>query len=73
MSRKGHCWDNAVMASFYRSLKIELVHQRDYRTRQEARREIFEYTEVFYNRQGIHSYLGYLSPADHEAHGSRAA
>ncbi len=73
MSRKGDCWDNAVMESFYRSLKIELVHQRNYTTKEEARREIFEYIEVFYNRQRIHSYLGYLSPVDYEAHGNRAA
>ncbi len=72
-SRKGDCWDNAVMESFYRSLKTELVHQRNYTTKEETRREIFEYVEVFYNRQRIHSYLGCLSPVDYEAHGSRAA
>jgi putative transposase len=67
MSRKGDCWDNAVMESFYRTLKNELVHQRDYATREQARREIFEYVEMFYNRQRIHSYLGYMSPVDYEA------
>jgi len=72
MSRKGDCWDNAVMESFYRSLKTELVHQQDYKTKEEARRKIFEYVEVFYNRQRIHSYLGYVSPVDYEAQGRAA-
>lgn len=72
MSRKGDCWDNAVMESFYRSLKTELVYQRTYSTREEARREIFEYIEVFYNRQRMHSYLGYLCPTDYEAQGKAA-
>ena len=54
MSRKGDCWDNAVMESFYRTLKTELVHHRNYGTREEARQEIFEYIEVFCNRQRIH-------------------
>lgn len=72
MSRKADCWDNAVMESFYRGLKTELVHQRNHATKEEARREIFEYVEVFYNRQRIHSYLGYLSPVDYEALGKAA-
>jgi putative transposase len=66
MSRKGNCWDNAPMESFFHSLKTELVHHRDYQTRDEARRDIFEYIEVFYNRQRRHSTLGYLSPAQFE-------
>ena len=66
MSRKGDCWDNAPMESFFGTLKKELVHHRRYRTREEARREIFEYIEVFYNRERLHSSLGYLSPADCE-------
>ncbi len=66
MSRKGDCWDNAVMESFYRSLKTELVHHEDYRTRREARRSIFDYIEVFYNRVRRHSTLGYVSPTDYE-------
>jgi Transposase and inactivated derivatives len=66
MSRKGNCWDNAPMESFFSTLKRELVHHRRYRTRQEARRDIFEYIEVFYNRQRLHSSLGYMSPADFE-------
>lgn len=66
MSRKGNCWDNAVMESFFGTLKKELVHHRRYRTRDEARRDVFEYIEVFYNRERLHSSLGYLSPADYE-------
>lgn len=66
MSRKGDCWDNAVMESFFGTLKKELVHHRRYRTREEARREIFDYIEIFYNRQRLHSSLGYLPPAEYE-------
>jgi transposase InsO family protein len=66
MSRKGDCWDNAPMESFFATMKKELVHHRKYRTREEARRDIFEYIEVFYNRERLHSSLGYLSPADYE-------
>lgn len=66
MSRKGDCWDNAPMESFFATLKKELIHQRRFRTRAEARREIFEYIEVFYNRERLHSSLGYVSPAEYE-------
>jgi len=66
MSRKGNCWDNAVVESFFATLKRELVHHKRYRTRQEARKDIFEYIEVFYNRQRLHSSLGYMSPANFE-------
>lgn len=66
MSRKGNCWDNAPMESFFGTLKRELVHQKRYRTRQEARRDIFEYIERFYNRRRLHSSLGYMSPAEYE-------
>ena len=66
MSRRGNCWDNAVAESFFHSLKVELVHRKTYPTRQEARREIFDYIEVFYNRQRRHSALGYLTPAEYE-------
>jgi len=55
MSRKGNCWDNAVAESFFHTLKTELVHHRDFNTRAEARAEIFEYIEVFYNRHRLHS------------------
>jgi putative transposase len=67
MSRKGDCWDNAVVESFFSSLKTERVHHRLYRSRAEARRDIFEYIEVFYNRVRLHSTLGYISPADFES------
>ena len=66
MSRKGNCWDNAVMESFYRSIKAELIYHEDFQTREEARLAIFEYREVFYNRVRRHSTLGYLSPLDYE-------
>lgn len=66
MSRKGNCWDNAVAESFFHSLKVELIHGRNYHTRQEARIEIFDYIEGFYNRQRRHSALGYLTPAECE-------
>ena len=67
MSRKGNCWDNAVMESFYHSIKTELIHHEDFQTREEARRAIFEYIEVFYNRVRRHSTLGYVSPHEYEA------
>jgi putative transposase len=63
MSRKGNCYDNAPMESFWGTLKNELVHHRRYRTREEAIREITEYIEVFYNRERRQKRLGYLSPA----------
>ena len=67
MSRKANCWDNAVVESFFHTLKVELVHHRRYLTRDEARQDIFEWMEVFYNRQRRHSTLGYRSPAEFEA------
>jgi len=67
MSRKGNCWDNACVESFFATLKKELVHHRRYLTREEAKREIFEYIKVFYNRMRRHSTLGYYSPAEFEA------
>jgi len=66
MSRKGECHDNAVAESFFSTLKTELVDDEDYRTRSEAKQSIFEYIEVFYNRQRRHSYLGYISPEEYE-------
>lgn len=62
MSRKGNCYDNAVAESFFASLKNERVHFKDYRTRQEAKSDIFQYIEIFYNRQRLHQTLGYISP-----------
>jgi transposase InsO family protein len=66
MSRKGNCWDNAVAESFFHTLKEELVHQQRYKTRDDARHSIFEYIEVFYNQQRLHSSLGYMSPDQFE-------
>lgn len=66
MSRKGDCWDNSVAESFFSTLKKELIYQVRFKTREQARREIFEYIEVFYNRQRMHSYLGYMSPVEFE-------
>ena len=67
MSRRGDCWDNAPAESFFATLKKELVHHEVYETRSEARTSLFEYIEVFYNRQRLHSSLGYVSPTDFEA------
>ena len=67
MSRKGNCYDNAVVESFFSTLKNELVHERDYHTREEAQAEVFEFIEVFYNRQRLHQTLGYVSPVQFEA------
>jgi transposase InsO family protein len=67
MSGKGNCWDNAVMESFWSTLKTELVHHEHYATREEAKASIFEYIEVFYNRKRLHSALGYRSPEAFEA------
>ena len=66
MSRKGNVYDNAPMESFFATLKSELVHRRRYHTRAEARADIFEYIETFYNRRRRHSALGYLSPLEFE-------
>ncbi len=66
MSRKGDCWDNAVAESFFHTLKVELVHRNKFRTREEAKRRIFEYVEMYYNRRRAHSTLGYLSPFEYE-------
>lgn len=67
MSGKADCYDNAVAESFFATLKGELVYQQAYQTREQARRAIFQYVEVFYNRKRLHSSLGYLSPAEFEA------
>jgi transposase InsO family protein len=66
MSRRGDCWDNAPMESFFASLKKEMAHDADFATRAEARAALFEYIEVFYNRVRRHSALGYLSPDEYE-------
>jgi putative transposase len=66
MSRRGNCYDNAPMESFFASLKKELCHHEDYATIEQAKASIFEYIEVFYNRQRRHSSLGYVAPAEFE-------
>jgi transposase InsO family protein len=75
MSRKGNCYDNAPMESFWGTLKSELVHHRHYTTREEAIQDITEYIEVFYNRERRQARLGYLSPAGYikKLYASRAA
>lgn len=66
MSRKGNCWDNAPMESFFHTLKTELVHHRHYATREEAKIDLFQYIEGYYNRQRIHSAINYLTPEQME-------
>ena len=63
MSGKGNYWDNVVMESFYSTLKVELIYQNKYETRRQAQRDIFEYIEVFYNRERLHSFY---SPEEYE-------
>jgi putative transposase len=69
MSRKGNCWDNACAESFFATLKTEEVFHRTYKTRDEARKSIFEYIAVFYNRFRKHSFLDYLCPEEFESRG----
>ena len=66
MSSTGNCYDNAITESFFHSLKTELIFWNSYQTREEAKRSIFEYIEIFYNRQRLHSALNYLSPVEFE-------
>ena len=66
MSRKGNCWDNAVAESFFHSLKTEFTNHEMFETRAQANQKIFEYIEVFYNRQRMHSSNNYLSPVEYE-------
>ena len=67
MSRKGDCWDNAVVERFFRSLKTERTNHCSYETRDEAKQDVIDYIEMFYNSHRLHSYLGYMSPNDFEA------
>ena len=67
MSRKGNCYDNAAMESFWSTLKLELIYRRNFQTRSQARTQIFDYIESFYNRQRAHSALNYRSPVDFES------
>jgi len=73
MSRKGECYDNAVAESFFHTLKVEQVHLQDYHNTREATADLFEYIEVFYNRQRRHSHLGGISPAAYEKARSEAS
>jgi putative transposase len=66
MSRRANCWDNAVAESFFATLKIELVYQTRWSTRAQARSEVFDYIEIFYNRRRRHSALDYLCPDEFE-------
>lgn len=73
MSRKGNCYDNAVAESFFATLEFELLMPYDWDTREDARRAIFRYIEIWYNRKRRHSTLGYISPAAYEEQMSAAA
>lgn len=73
MSRKGDCWDNSVAESFFSTLKKEMIYHVKFETREEARRDIFDFIEVFYNRRRLHSYLGYMSPVEFETAATKAA
>ena len=66
MSRRGNCWDNAVVERFFRSLKTERTNHQQYASREVARRDVVDYILMFYNSQRLHSTLGYRSPADYE-------
>jgi putative transposase len=72
MSKLGDVWDNAAMESFFSSLKIERIRGRVYRSRDEARADVFDYIERFYNPKRRHSTLGYLSPVDFEKQAMQA-
>ena len=67
MSRKGNCWDNAPMESFFKTLKVELIYEHRYETRSDAASSIFDYIEIFYNRQRMHSALNFQTPDAFEA------
>ena len=66
MSRAGNCWDNAAMESFFSSLKTERTARKTYGTRDQAKADVFDYIERFYNQKRRHSTLGYLSPVEFE-------
>lgn len=66
MSRRGNCWDNSVVESFFSNLKRERIRNKIYKTREEARKDIFNYIEMFYNTKRRHGHLGKRSPADFE-------
>lgn len=66
MSRKGNCYDNAFAESFFATLKKELIYRNRFKTKEEAKKAIFEYIEVWYNRKRIHSSIGYMTPVQFE-------
>ena len=66
LSRKGECWDNAVGESWFATLKEELIHRQSWATKAQVRRAVFEFVEVFYNRQRLHSSLNYMTPVEYE-------
>jgi transposase InsO family protein len=66
MSRSGNCYDNAVIESFFKTLKVEQTYQEHYVTHEQARQSLFQYIEIFYNRQRLHSALDYQSPCTYE-------
>ena len=66
MSRKANCWDNAIAESFFHTLKIELVYENKYKTREEAKSSIFRYIEEYYNRKRMHSAIDYSTPNEFE-------
>ena len=66
MSRKGNCWDNAIAESFFHSLKVELIQENQYKTRDEAKQSIFQYIEGYYNQKRLHSAIDYRVPSEVE-------
>ena len=66
MSHRANCWDNAVAESFFKTLKTELIYHENYNTINEAELSVFEYIEIWYNKQRLHSALGYLTPWEYE-------
>jgi putative transposase len=72
MSRKGNCWDNAISESFFHTLKVELIHQQKYLTRQEAKSNIFQYIEGYYNKKRMHSSIDYKTPYEVECNSEYA-
>jgi len=70
MSKRGDCWDNAAMESFFSTLKTERVYRKKYVSREEARADVFDYIELFYNPRRRHSTLGQISPAEFERRGA---
>ena len=73
MSRKGHCWDNAVAETFFKTLKAELCGEGASRTRKSVRKEVFEFIEIFYNPRRSHSNIGYITPVENESPIARRA